>query len=62
MDANGSKHQTTEKLPAQDRIAVRLNSVNTAHFIDDIRRIVSIAECIVRTLPSANAETDGMNL
>jgi len=42
-DADGAGFQTTEKLPPPERIAVRLNSVDTDHFADDIR-------CIVRTV------------
>jgi len=48
-----------EKLPTSDRIAVRLNSVNTDHFVDDIRCVVSITKCLARTVPPyMNIETD----
>jgi hypothetical protein len=39
---NDANCQTTEKLPAPERIAVRLNSVNTEHFVEDIRCVVSV--------------------
>lgn len=42
------KRQTTEKLPAPERIAVRLNSVGTEHFAEDIRCVVSITERLVQ--------------
>ncbi|KAF9778704.1 citrate lyase beta subunit [Thelephora terrestris] len=47
---------TTEKLPAPERIAVRLNSVNTEHFVEDIRCVMSIPAVATIVMPKVDHE------
>ncbi|KAF9651339.1 beta subunit of citrate lyase [Thelephora ganbajun] len=61
-DKDAARHRllnllsTTEKLPAPERIAVRLNSVNTDHFVGDIRCIANIPAVRTLVIPKVDHE------